>query len=60
RLGELSPEQEEALDQLTRKIVAKLLHPPLHKAKELSSSKQGHTYLAALRELFELDDDDRP
>ena len=60
RLGTLTPEQEEALDQLTRKIVAKLLHPPLNKAKELSSSKQGHTYLAALRELFELDDDDQP
>ena len=60
RLGTLTAEQEEALDQLTRKIVAKLLHPPLNKAKELSSSKQGHTYLAALRELFELDDDDQP
>lgn len=60
RLGPLTPEQEEALDQLTRKIVAKLLHPPLNKAKELSSSKQGHTYLAALRDLFELDDDDQP
>ena len=60
RLGDLTPEQEQALDQLTRKIVAKLLHPPLNKAKELASSKQGHIYLAALRELFELDDDDRP
>ena len=59
RLGQLTSEQEQALDQLTRKIVAKLLHPPLNKAKELSSSKQGHTYLAALRELFELDDDDQ-
>ena len=59
RLGTLSEAQQKAIDQATRKIVAKLLHPPLNKAKELASSKQGHTYLAALRELFELDDDDQ-
>lgn len=47
----------DVIDQATRRMVAKLLHPPLTRAKELSDSKQGHSYLAALRELFELDDD---
>ena len=59
QFGALTEEQQQALDQVTRKIVAKLLHTPLSKAKELASSKQGHAYLAALRELFELDDDEQ-
>lgn len=54
----LSDEQRAALDKVTQRIVNKLLHPPLTRAKELTSSKQGHVYLTALRELFELDDDD--
>ena len=57
QLGALTDEQRRAVEQLTRRIVAKLLHPPLEKARELASSKQGHLYLTALRELFELDDE---
>jgi glutamyl-tRNA reductase len=54
----LSPTQLEAAERSTKRIVAKLLHPALEKAKELASSKQGHAYLTALRELFELDHED--
>jgi glutamyl-tRNA reductase len=54
----LSPEQLEVAERSSKRIVAKLLHPALEKAKELAASKQGHTYLTALRELFELDDED--
>jgi glutamyl-tRNA reductase len=57
QLETLTAEQREAVDRLTHRIVAKLLHPPLEKAKDLASSKQGHLYLTALRELFELDDE---
>jgi glutamyl-tRNA reductase len=57
QLGALSDEQRRAVELLTHRIVAKLLHPPLEKAKDLASSKQGHLYLTALRELFELDDE---
>lgn len=56
KLADLSDAQREIVEQVTRKIVARLLHPPLSKTKGLASSKQGHLYLAALRELFELDD----
>lgn len=59
RWEELTPEQRKAVEQLTKRIVAKILHSPLDKAKVLASSKQGHLYLAALRELFELDDEPR-
>ena len=58
RLGELSDEQQRTIEQLTRRIVAKLLHGPLENAKDLAASKEGHRYLSMLRELFELDDDE--
>lgn len=51
-------EQARAVDALSRRLVAKLLHGPVAKAKELPSSKQGYLYLSALRELFELGGDD--
>jgi glutamyl-tRNA reductase len=56
RLQELSPSQREAVDQLTKRIVSKLLHRPLDAAKELAGSKQGYLHLQVLRELFELHD----
>lgn len=58
KLSGLTPEQLEVVEQVTRKIVSKLMHSPLSRSKGLASSKQGHLYLAALRELFELDDDE--
>ena len=54
---ELTSEQLEAVEHLSRRIVSKLLHVPIKRAKEVSSSKQGYLYLNALRELFELDDE---
>ena len=54
----LTDEQILHVDRLTKRVVARMLHPALEKAKELAASKQGHTYLTALRELFELDDED--
>jgi glutamyl-tRNA reductase len=56
-LEDLDDEQREAVNQLTRRIVARLLHTPLSKSKELAGSQQGEAHLAALRALFELDDD---
>jgi glutamyl-tRNA reductase len=57
RLESLSPEERDAIDHLTRRIVAKILHAPLVKSRELASSKQGQAYLEALRTLFDLDDE---
>lgn len=54
----LPPDQRAALEGVTKQIVSKLLEPPIERAKELASSKQGYMYLTALRELFELDDED--
>lgn len=54
-LDAMTPEQRAAVDHLSRRLVSKILHTPLSRVKGLSDSKQGHLYLAVLRELFELD-----
>ncbi|MGH2755927.1 MAG: glutamyl-tRNA reductase [Actinomycetota bacterium] len=59
-LDGLTDDQRSAIDHLSRRIVSKILHSPLHRVKEMSSSKQGYVHLASLRELFELDDESRP
>jgi glutamyl-tRNA reductase len=55
-LRDLSPEQQAAVDHLSRRIVSKMLHAPLKNAREQAGSKQGYLYLTLLRELFDLDD----
>jgi glutamyl-tRNA reductase len=60
RFRALSPEEQEAVDQVTARIVAKLLHRPIEKAKAVASSKQGQGYLTALRDLFGLDEEPEP
>ena len=54
RLSDLSPEQAEALDALTRGIVAKLLHEPSVRLKESAGTPQGERLADALRDLFDL------
>ena len=56
QLRDLTPEQREAVEHLTRRLVAKIFHTPLARAKKTSNTKQGSLYLNALRELFELGD----
>lgn len=56
-LETMTPAQRDAVDHLTRRMVAKLLHAPLNSARDLAGSKQGQLYLNALRELFELSDE---
>jgi len=58
RLGELDPAQVDALDALTRGIIGKLLHDPSVALKDAAGSTRGDRLVAALRELFALDDDD--
>jgi glutamyl-tRNA reductase len=55
-LESMTPRQRAAVERLAHRVAAKVLHGPLSKAKELAGSAQGHLYLVAVRELFELDD----
>jgi glutamyl-tRNA reductase len=50
RLSELDPREREAVEALTRRIVAKLLHDPVVRLKDLSRGGNGHA--RALAELF--------
>ena len=53
----LSDEQRELVERSMSRLISKLLHLPINRAKELAMSKQGYLYVTALRELFELDHD---
>jgi glutamyl-tRNA reductase len=56
RLGDLEPSQQEAIDALTRGIIGKLLHDPQLALKDAAGSPRGDRLVAALRDLFALDD----
>jgi glutamyl-tRNA reductase len=52
RLGELTAAQREAVDALTRGIVAKLLHEPTVELKDAAGTPRGERLADALRDLF--------
>lgn len=56
-LGQLSEEQQKALDLLTSAIVNKILHEPTVRLKKHASNRLGHHYIETLRDLFGLNED---
>ena len=54
RLAELTPEQVDAVEAITRGITAKLLHEPSVRLKESAGTPQGERLADALRDLFDL------
>jgi glutamyl-tRNA reductase len=55
RLEGLAPRQREAVEAVTRGIVAKLLHEPTVQLKGAASTPRGERLAEALRSLFDLD-----
>lgn len=55
RLPELTDSERDEVSQTVHRVVDKLLHSPTVRVKELASEPGGPTYAAALRELFDLD-----
>lgn len=53
-LGDLTPEQTEAIDALTKAVVKKLLHPPSSRLKDAGGSRRGDRLVESVRELFDL------
>lgn len=53
-LAELTPEEREAVEALARGIVAKLLHDPIVRLKELSTPGSERTHARLLAQLFDL------
>jgi glutamyl-tRNA reductase len=58
RLGELDPQQRQAVEALTRGLVNKLLHDPIVRGKALAAGANGELYANILRQLYALDEED--
>jgi len=56
RLGPLSPEQELALETLTRGIVNKIMHTPISTLKTAAREPEATTVIDIVRRLFNLQD----
>lgn len=54
KLGELSADQRDAVEALTRAIVAKLLHGPLTSVKNAAGTPEAEALARALRDMFGL------
>jgi glutamyl-tRNA reductase len=55
RLSHLAPEDQQAIDSLTRSLLNKLLHTPTVRLREAAGNGRGTAVLDTLRYLFELD-----
>jgi glutamyl-tRNA reductase len=55
RLADLTDEQREVIESITRGIMAKLLHTPSVRLREAAGTPQGERLAAAVRDLFNLD-----
>ena len=56
RLEDLDERQREAVEALTRGILAKVLHEPSTKLKEAAGTPKGERLAEALRALYDLED----
>ena len=54
RLGQLTPEQEMALETLTRGIVNKIMHTPVTTLKSAAREAEATTVVDVVRRLFNL------
>jgi glutamyl-tRNA reductase len=55
RFDDLSPDQADLVEAVTKGLVAKLLHQPTVVLKDAAASPRGDRLVAALRELFEIE-----
>jgi glutamyl-tRNA reductase len=51
-LKDLSPAQQEALDQITKSLVNKILHTPIEQLKQLAHDPQGSDVADLIRKIF--------
>ena len=59
KLSRLSESEREAVEMMTRAIVAKLIHGPVSAVKGKAGTAEGEALARSLRELFDLPDADR-
>ncbi|PYS09858.1 MAG: glutamyl-tRNA reductase [Acidobacteria bacterium] len=51
-LKDLSPDQQAAVDQITKSIVNKILHPPIDQLKQMAHDPQGADLAELIRKIF--------
>jgi glutamyl-tRNA reductase len=56
KLGRLSPEQEEAVEALTRSLMNKVAHGPITELRKHATLPEGHHFVSAIRKVFRLGD----
>ena len=56
RFGSLTPQQEEALEALTRGIINKIAHGPISELRSQAGKPEGAHVIAAIRKAFHLQD----
>jgi len=56
RLGEITREQEEVLEALTRGLVSKLLHTPITRLKSAAAHPERTTLVEAFKKIFDLEE----
>jgi glutamyl-tRNA reductase len=54
RLGQLTPQQEEAIEAITRGIVNKIAHTPITELRRKANDPEGLALMATIRKLFRL------
>ena len=55
KLGSLTPEQEEAIEALTRGLIAKIAHGPISELRRQAAEPNGVQVIEAIRKLFRLE-----
>jgi glutamyl-tRNA reductase len=55
KLGPLTPQQEEALEALTRGIIGKIAHGPISELRRQAGRPNGSEVIEAIRRVFRLD-----
>jgi len=59
RLGAMSPEQELAVEALTRGIINKIMHTPISTLKTAARDQESTTVVELVRRLFNLEDEEK-
>jgi len=55
KLGTLTPEQEQAVEALTKSMMNKIAHGPISEIRQHASQPDGHHFINAVRKVFRLD-----
>ena len=55
KLGALTPEQEQAIEALTKSMMNKVAHGPISEIRRQASQPDGHHLISAVRKVFRLD-----